>query len=174
MALRVAAAMRAAAALYVRLPAPTLQAIAGLALCLFGGRYTLTNERIGESNQSWSIGWCRACQRRRVPPLRSMRGSQRRRSRRSWGSRSASSAGATLWRMNASVSQNQILSASSGREHRALGSLLGALLCALGGGYGGDDSRSLGVSAVASEVTARHAEPHMARVAAAAAWRRLA
>ena len=54
--------------------------------------------------------------------------------------------------MNASVSQNQILSASSGREHRTLGSLLGALLCALGGGYGGDDSLSLGVSAVASEV----------------------
>ena len=50
--------------------------------------------------------------------------------------------------------------ASSRREHRALGSLLSALMCALGGGYGGDDSRSLGVSAVASEVTARHAEPN--------------
>ena len=47
-------------------------------------------------------------------------------------------------------------------------------LRAIGIGYGGDDSRSLGVSAVASEVTARHAEPHGARVAAAAAWRRLA
>ena len=46
--------------------------------------------------------------------------------------------------------------------------------CALVGGYGGDDSRSLGVSAVASEVTARHEEPNGARVAAAAAWRRLA
>ena len=40
--------------------------------------------------------------------------------------------------------------ASSRRKHRDLGSLLGALLRALGGGYGGDVSLALGVGAVAS------------------------
>ena len=35
-------------------------------------------------------------------------------------------------------------------RHHALGSLLSALLCALGSGYGGDDSLALGVGAVAS------------------------
>jgi len=43
----VPAAARAAAALHARLPAPTVQAIVGLTLCLFGGRYTLANERVG-------------------------------------------------------------------------------------------------------------------------------
>ena len=60
----------------------------------------------------------------------------------------------------------------SARFKCALGSGYGG--DGLGGGYGGDDSRALGVSAVVSEVTARHAEPNGARVAAAAAWRRLA
>ena len=65
---------------------------------------------------------------------------------------------------------------SSRRDRRTLGYFLARSLSALGGGYGGDDSRSLSVSAVASEVTARHAEPNGARVAvaAAAARRRLA
>ena len=54
--------------------------------------------------------------------------------------------------------------ASSKRDRSALGSLLGALLCALGGGYGGDDSLALGVGAVAPVVASRKPRVRMRHV----------
>ena len=65
MAPRVAAAARAADTLYVRLPVQTVQAIAGLALCLFGRRYALL---ITALEAFRAVGWGRV-----APPLRVLR-----------------------------------------------------------------------------------------------------